>query len=353
MQPVAVRILHPTSSPTGGRLERALTDARAANAARLADLFRGAGAGDVAVESGPPDGRPFGARLRALVDGLPAGAGLVVLGSGSIPLAARADAAALLEAAASGVRRALTNNVFSADVVAIGAAANLASVPDLASDNVLPRWLREQAGYEVAGLRHPRLAMDLDSPIDVLLVDELLAAPSAALAGIDTTTVRERILGVRAVAADARRQLVVAGRSSATVLRWLEDATASRTRALIEERGLRSAGPGKDQAPPRSMLGMLLDDRGPAALGRVLAELGDAAIIDTRVLLAHRLGADEAAWPPAGDRFASDLLLPEMIGHPWLRELTAAALDATIPVVLGGHSVVGPGLRLVVRAGGE
>jgi len=74
----------------------------------------------------------------------------------------------------------------------------------------------------------------------------------------------------------------------------------------------------------------------------------DAAVVDTRVLLAHRLGADEAAWPAVEDRFASDLLAPDGIRDPWLRELAASALEASVPVLLGGHSVVGPGLRFVV-----
>ena len=354
MQPVAVRILHPTSSPTAGPLERALVDARAANAERVAALFRAAGAGDVAVESGAPDGRPFGARLRGLVAGLADAAGLVVLGSGAIPLAMRADGAALLAVAGSGLRRATANNVFSADVMAIGAAANLASVPNLPSDNALPRWLREHAGYEVTDLPRPRLQIDLDSPLDVVLVDAVSPTSAAVLEGADTATVHDRIDRIRAVTADPHRQLVVAGRTSSTTLRWLEAATASRTRALIEERGLRAIGladvAGR-QSAPRSVLGLVLDDRGPVALGAVLAELGDGAVVDSRVLLAHRLGADEAAWPPAEDRFASDLLLPDAVQDPWLRALTAAARDASIPVLLGGHTLVGPGLRLAITGG--
>jgi hypothetical protein len=83
----------------------------------------------------------------------------------------------------------------------------------------------------------------------------------------------------------------------------------------------------------------------------VLASLGEAAMVDTRVLLAHRLGVDERRWPVAEDRFASDLLLPERVGDPWLRALTASAADAAIPVLLGGHSLVGPGVRLLLRGG--
>jgi hypothetical protein len=123
-------------------------------------------------------------------------------------------------------------------------------------------------------------------------------------------------------------------------------------RALIEERGLRASGrlAGEErQRPPRSVLGALLERDGPAAIGARLAELGDAALVDSRVLLAHRLGPDESAWPPAEDRFASDLLDAPAIVDPWLAELTAAAASASIPVLLGGHSLVGPGIRLVAR----
>jgi hypothetical protein len=98
------------------------------------------------------------------------------------------------------------------------------------------------------------------------------------------------------------------------------------------------------------VLGLLLDRDGPASLGGHLERLGDAAVVDTRVLLAHRFGPDERDWPAAEDRFASDLLLPDRVADPWLRELTASAAAARIPVALGGHSLVGPGLRLVLRA---
>ena len=116
----------------------------------------------------------------------------------------------------------------------------------------------------------------------------------------------------------------------------------------MEERGLRTAVAG--QRPPVSVLGLLLEDAGPGALGSIVARVADAAVIDTRVLLAHRLGADERRWPPAADRFSSDLLLHERIADPWLRQLTAAAAEARTPILLGGHTLVGPGLRLAIPA---
>ena len=351
MQPLAVRILHPPPGPEAGALERSLAAARLANAERVGGTFRTAGASDVRIETGAPTGS-FGGRLRELVEGLRPRSGIVVLGSGAIALATRRDAAEFVEVAGSGERRALANSFYSADVVAVGDASALAGVPELTGDNALPRWLAEVAGFEVRDLRHRwRLAVDLDSPLDVLLTGR-------SLQGIEVERVVDRIRRIRDVAADPGAELVIAGRTSSATLRWLERSTASRTRALVEERGLRATGLSAARAgaslrwqrPPRSALGLVLDERGPEAFGTVLAELGDAAMVDTRVMLAHRLGADESGWPGAEDRFASDLLLPDEIRDPWFRALTASARDSAIPVLLGGHTLVGPGVRLALRA---
>jgi hypothetical protein len=352
---VAVRILHVEADSRSGPLETWLADSRAANAERLLFAFLRAGASDVEIAAGRHDGTPFGARLRTLVaEGIRPREGLVLLGSGSIPLAQRDDLDAFLATAASGELRALVNNRYSADVVAVGQTAALVDLPDLPGDNALPRWLDEVAGYQVDDLRRrTRLAMDLDSPLDVALIGASWRAASVADA-IMFELVDDRLAALRSVAGDKRAELLVAGRTSAGTLRWLERSTASRVRALVEERGLRASavealGPSSGgQRRPRSVLGLVLDERGPDALGAAAAELGDGAFIDSRVLLAHRLGADESAWPPAEDRFASDLLLVDRIGDPWLRALTAAARDATIPIVLGGHSLVGPGIRLAL-----
>ena len=103
-----------------------------------------------------------------------------------------------------------------------------------------------------------------------------------------------------AVASGRRRpraELVVAGRTSAPRLAWLERRSppdaGSRRGAGAAHGDRRGAG----QRPPRSVLGALLDRDGPASLGRLLAELGDGALVDSRVLLAHRYGADERRGP--------------------------------------------------------
>ena len=322
--------------------------------ARIAERHRAgfleAGATSARIVSGPPDDTPFGARIRALLGERPSRhAGVVVLGSGAVPLATGADRRAFVRAAASEAPVALANNRYSADIVAIARAERLLDLPDLPVDNALPRWLEELGGYRVADLRRRwRLAFDIDGPLELVLLGRTPAAS-------DISRVRSRLAAVAAIAADRREELLLSGRVSTATLRWLETGVEARIRALVEERGLRAAsrlaqagGGTAPQRRPGSVLGLLLDRDGPGSLGGHLTRLGDAAIVDTRVLLAHRLGADEGAWPVAEDRFASDLLAPDRIGDPWLRELTASALDAPVPVLLGGHSVVGPGLRFVV-----
>ena len=355
MPRAAVRILHPEPADGAGELTRLLARARAIAAEDLAARFRLVGAEDVRIERGPPDGRSFGERLRSLVSELGAADGLVVLGSGSTVLATDEDLRALLETAGSGARRGLTNNAYSSDVVAVGDASVLAAAPDMRSDNQLPRWLGASAHVEVAELPDKgRLGLDLDSPLDLELIRRHpdCPPPLAELA----RSVRPRLERVAAVfdelaalARDPNAELLVAGRLSAATLRALEDGTACRIRAIVEERGLRTAAP--NQRAPVSTIGMLLDRDGPEGIGVLVARLADGALIDSRVLLAHRLGADEGGWPSPEDRYASDLLLAEPIRDPWLRQLTLHAWSHEIPIALGAHSLVGPGLPLALGIG--
>lgn len=359
MPSVTVLVLAPMAGPEAGPLERGLDAVRAALAEHHRAAFLAAGADRVIVHREPPDHTPFGARLRRLVGGLGAEAssgGLIVLGATAMPLATAPDRRAFVGAARLATPGVLANQRHSADVLAIARVAKtLRELPDLDTDNALPRWLAG-AGIPVRDLAgRRRLAMDVDSPLDLVLLEGARGRPPLpALPESATATARDRLAAVRRVTADPGAELLVTGRTSSTDLRWLESRTQCRTRVLVEERGLRTASAGAllgrpNKRAPGSMLGMLLDRLGPGGLGGLAARLSDGAVIDSRVLLAHRLGADERRWPPAEDRYASDLLLPGSVTDPWLRALTIAAVEAPVPVVLGGHSLVGPGLRLALR----
>ena len=114
----------------------------------------------------------------------------------------------------------------------------------------------------------------------------------------------------------------------------LETETACRVRGLVEERGMRSSGSGQ---VPRSILATLMELSSPAELIAELARLGDAVVLDTRVLMAAVAGTvDPTTWPPEEERFAS--------------ELVEAAVTASVPMLFGGHALVSDGLRLIVSA---
>jgi CTP:molybdopterin cytidylyltransferase MocA len=344
---VDVAILHLEPNAEAGPLTRATHVARLDLAERHRRGFLAAGATRVTLHAGPRDDVPFGARLRHLAADIGDG-GLIVLGSGAIPLATAVDRRELIAAARQRAPAALANNRYSADVIAISRARSvLARVPDLATDNMLPRWLAEGAGVPVSDVRsRRRLGVDIDGPLDLVLL------AGRWLAHLDPSDARRAVAAidaVRRVATDPDAELLIAGRVSASNLAWLERETASRTRALVEERGLRTRRPGQRSAT--SVMGALLERDGPESFGEHVARLGDAAIIDTRVVIAHRFGADEAGWPPTEDRFASDLLLTDHIADPWLRALTTSAAAAPVPILLGGHTLVGPGLALALRPG--
>jgi CTP:molybdopterin cytidylyltransferase MocA len=351
-----VLIFHRPAAAGESQLSRVLSDVRSELVDRQARLFRRAGAKDIViVDEWRPD-KSFGEVLAELA---PARGGVVVLSGGAVPLLNESDANLLAFTAEQPEMVALTNNRYSSDVVAMGRARSLSDLPRLPSDNALPRWLEERAGYDVAELwARQRLALDLDTPQDVALVTLHPKAPrwlrdAATAAGLEIP----RLNDIRDLATSPHRELLIFGRSSSSTLRWLEKNVRCRVRFLAEERGMRASSPlaiGSEPEPrtklrgARATLGLLLDDRGPERFGEILASLADGAIIDSRVLLAHRLGTNESGWPSPEDRFASDLQRPGEINDPWLKALTQSAAESQFPILLGGHSLVGPGVRLVL-----
>jgi CTP:molybdopterin cytidylyltransferase MocA len=340
-----VLIFHrPPASGGDAPLVRLLARVRQRMAEHHTRRFRAAGA-QVRLVSQWPKGMAFGTVLAQLA---PRRGGLVALSSGAVPLLRARDVDRLLGIAGGGQPVALTNNRYSSDVCAVGQGAVLRRLPPLATDNGLPRWLEEEAGFKVSELpARERLALDLDTPLDAALLGLHPACPAwlRELVGKERLGV-PRLDELRGLVADSRRELLVQGRGNSATLRWLERNVPCRVRFLVEERGLRTSAPA--QRHPRATLGRLLERDGPNALAALVAELSDGAILDSRVLLADRLGRDEQQWPAPADRYASDLLRTDEVRDPWLRALTASAANSSLPILLGGHSLVGAGLPLVL-----
>jgi len=355
---VTVLIFHRPASAGEPELVRLLGSVRDELAARHAELFRNAGATGVRVVDEWHENLAFGGVLTKLA---PARGGVIVLSGGAVPLLTLRDASRLVEVAAADEPLALTNNRYSSDVCAVALAQSLRRLPALPTDNALPRWLEERAGYSVAELTaRERLALDLDTPQDVALAALAPAAPAWLRSAARSARLAVPRRGeLHDLARDPHGELLVFGRSGSATLRWLENNVRCRVRFLADERGLRASTPlaigGATQRPgrqkrPRATLGLLLDQGGPESLAQFVGELAHGAIIDSRVLLAHHLGGDESSWPDAADRFASDLQRPAEVSDPWLRALTESAARSELPIVLGGHSLVGPGIPLMLRA---
>ncbi len=272
----------------------------------------------------------------------------VTAGAGSAPLLEADDwrtFAQVLDGAPGA--RCVTNNRFSADIYALAPASLLARLdPPPAADNAVPHRLHAQHSVDVVELpRTVATQFNLDTPMDLAALalagrggPRLLAALREGEVRLDTT----RLERAAACFTDRAAQVLVAGRVSSGTWSYLEHESACRVRVLAEERGMVSAG--TDVAgTARSILGALIAEAGPERVFHsLLPEWCDAAFIDIRPALVH-LGIQ----PSRADRFAADAGLPAAIEDPRLRAISEAAQASPVPVVIGGHSLVGGVLNLV------
>ena len=294
----------------------------------------------------------FGERLAQLLVRYPAQAHLY-LGAGSLPLLPVEELAqAVEEVRLAAQPLAITNNLHSSDWIALNCAAAIVARPDrLANDNALGWVLRTEAGVEVRSL--PPSAgtrLDIDTPADLLLLG-LHARLRPELRRFLTEQPKPSAAWVAAGRRLFARagHVALLGRVSSAVWAHVEANTQAWVRVFSEERGMTASGR-LAAGQVKSLVGAHLNRLGPATFFDELGNLVEAAFFDTRVVLAHA-----QRWPSSADRYASDLGWPDQIEDPWLRQLTEAAVNARIPVVMGGHGVVTGdlyGLVEIARDGG-
>ena len=340
-------------------------DGRRLLASELSRRLGGLGAAVRPLPAAPTDGFHWGrwfsdAARSALADGRDAVDAIGYAGGGALALVGDDALDALLSPVHGEV---VANNRFSADafVVAGDLDRALDVLATCETDNAAPRRL-EEAGFAARDLGAAAWArFDVDTTLDLALLRlatrldgtrtldgglrgflEMARLPGGG--GLEVP----HLAAVGGVIRDRSAELVVAGRVAGPTTAYLETETACRVRSFVEERGMRSArGVGR----PRSILASFMARTSPAELVGELAHLGDAVVLDTRVLMAGIAGsADAADWPPEEDRFASDFGDAGRVGTAWLRELTEAAAAAPVPVLFGGHALVSDGLRLIVAA---
>ncbi len=262
---------------------------------------------------------------------------LFYFGGGSAPLLEYSVMGALLEKLAGVEECILTNNQFASDWAGVVPARLLVDLHErLPLDNMLGWVLSTEAGLPLLTLPPSAASrLDIDTPAD-LLVLRLHPKTKPQLEGcltqlaIDTSKL-EALLEVLARPAS---QVLIAGRLGPDAWRAINQVTRCWIRVISEERGMVSSGR-LARGEVYSYLGAYIDAVGLQSFFNTLAQQVQAALIDTRVLLAHR-----GHWPADNDRFNSDLGIVDQIQDSWLRTFTIGALEAPIPIIFGGHGLL-------------
>lgn len=300
----------------------------------------------VHVDLDPP-GEPFhfGRRLQELIarHGL---ARCFYLGGGAGPLLPAADLAAVADEILAADRLLVTNNFYSSDFAAFTPTSALDDLPPPDNDNELAWLLGEDVGLPIRELpRCGATQFDVDTPLDLLTLAIHPETGAHTRAYLDSLALDISPLeAALPLMLDRDATILVAGRVSSATWGYLERETACSTRVLSEERGMRASGR-QARGEVRSLLGCYLDAVGLPRFFEALASMAQAIFLDSRVIFAHR-----GLWPSAADRFYSDLRQPDQVDDPFVRALTQAAMDAPVPVIMGGHSLVAGGMYALVEA---
>ena len=299
----------------------------------------------VKVVIDPPDEAfHFGRRLQQLVDRFEIEK-LFYMGGGSGPLLLPDEMARLVETVDREDEFLITNNFYSTDYAIFSPAQALHAIEPPALDNDLGWLLVRQAKLKNYSLpRNAATQLDVDTPMDLMtILGHPAVGPNLAryLQRLELDT--SHIQAAMSFFVDREAEVFIAGRVSSAAWAYLEQETACRVRLLGEERGMRASGR-QARGEVRSLLGFYIDAVGTEAFFARLGELGQAAFIDKRVILAHW-----NIWPSDADRFYADLGRPAKVGDARLRALVEAGMAAPIPVVMGGHSLVSGGLYALLE----
>ncbi len=268
------------------------------------------------------------------------------IGGGSAPLLSPSELSGIAGVIASAENAVLANNIFSADFFAFTPGSAIDAIEPSKIDNNVPWLLQHQAGLaELPLARSAGTQLDIDTPTDLMVLQIHPLVGAHTLRYIKSLQLDlSRIRQVMRLFTDPLAEVIVAGRVGSHVWAHLETDVACRLRVFSEERGMRASGR-EERGEVYSLLGFHLQEVGSTRFFETLAKMGQAALIDTRVLF-HHLHLDLST----SDRFYSDLMQPERIADPFARQFTEAAMRAPIPVVLGGHTLVAGGLWALIDA---
>jgi hypothetical protein len=262
---------------------------------------------------------------------------LLYFGGGAAPLLEDDTLESIVSSLERSSQGVFTNNRYASDWAGIAPGSIVNQWQErLPQDNMIGWVLSTEANLPIQSQQISAASrLDIDTPTDLLAlqlhprvkrhlrryIDEL---------PLDSSAIEEAL----SVLSTPASQVFIAGRISPQVWSILNKATNCWIRVVSEERGMVSSGRVR-RGEVFSLLADYITKVGMSGLFDMLSDQSQAAFIDTRVLMAHH-----GSWPTRSDRFYSDLGLAEQIEDPWLREFTTAAMEAPIPVVLGGHGLL-------------
>jgi len=280
----------------------------------------------------------FGRALQRLVANLDAG-GVLYCSGAALPLISPAEIAWILQTVEQHAPCVLVNNLQSVDLVAWNPAQHIQLIEPPDNDNFLG-WLLREAGMERILIPNSAgIHFDLDTPTDYLIL---------ALSGLGGARTRaalramswpmDRLRAAADILATDLPEVAVVGRVGTPILDHFNRFLRVRLRVFSEERGMKALRR-EEEGRVVSLIADLIDELGARRFFKTLESTCAAVFFDTRVVFANR-GRRVTEW----DRYHSDLGQVDEIHDPWVRAFTEAALGCSIPVVLGGHSVVSGGL---------
>jgi len=266
------------------------------------------------------------------------------IGGGALPLAPSSRFVSLAQELESSCNLVITNNYYSSDMVAFTPGSAIDNIDLPSTDNPLARLLAETGLKQQLMPRDAESQFDVDTPTDLAILQLHPGIGPHTKAYLDSIKIdTSRLARAITIFKDKKAQILVAGRAGSHLWSQLEKRTACRVRFLSEERGLRADGR-EESGGGGSILGFYLQEVGPRRFFQDLARLGDAAFIDSRVIFHHL-----HLHPGQNDRFLSDLGEPDRIDDPIIREFTREAVNAPIPVILGGQSLVAGGFLALLE----
>lgn len=292
----------------------------------------------------PEESFHFGFRLRDIINQHRLKK-VIYMGGGSGVLLPTAELWQIAEEILRAETLLITNNFYSTDFCAFTPASHINEIHAPAVDNDLGWRMGQKGGLPNVSLpRNAATQLDIDTPVDLMVlsyhpdVGPHLRRYINQL-GWDTAHIERAMRFI----VNRTTEVILAGRVSSSILAYMEKEAACRVRVFSEERGMRASGR-QARGEVRSLLGYFYQKVGPKRFFATMTEMAQAFFFDNRVLWVHC-----GSWPCASDRFYSDLLQPEKIRDEFVRTLTEAALDAPIPVVMGGHSLVSGDMYVIVE----